>query len=119
MPFPNSELTFAFTAASILVSGGKGRLKPSAGEFLRRVKPEFAADDDFAGGVVRCTVSGSVPSASRSGMKRRQALAGSRKGKLPLPTVLRSSPTQSDPSAVGDRQSTSVRDASSPRSMAR
>ena len=33
-------------------------------------------------------------------MKRRPALAGSRKGKRSLPTVLRSSPTQSDPSAA-------------------
>jgi len=39
---------------------------------------------------------------------RRPALAGSRKGKLPLPPVLRSSPTQSDRSAAGGRQSEAI-----------
>ena len=82
-----------------------GRFGAFAGEFLRRINAEFAADGDFPGGLVCRSVSGSLQSASRSGMKRRPALAGSRKGKLPLPTVLRSSPTQSDPSAAGERQS--------------
>jgi hypothetical protein len=45
--------TFAFTAASILISGGQGRLKPSARQFLRRINAEFAADADFAGGMVQ------------------------------------------------------------------
>jgi len=47
-----SASTLAFTASSILMSGGQGRLKPSPGEFLRPVNAEFAADGDFAGGVV-------------------------------------------------------------------
>jgi len=49
------------------------------------------------------TVSGSLQSASRSGMKRRPALDGSRNR-----AVLRASPTQSDPSAAGDRQSPAI-----------
>jgi hypothetical protein len=44
--------TFAFTAASILISGGRGRLKPSPGSFFVRINAEFAAAGDFAGGVV-------------------------------------------------------------------
>ncbi len=85
-----------------------------AGEFLRRIQAEYAAEGGFTGGVLRRRVSGSLQSASRSGMNRRSALDGSRNS-----TVLRSSPTQSDPNAAGDRQDTSVRDASSLRSMAR
>ena len=34
------------------ISVGQGHLKAFAGEFLRRVDAEFAADGDFAGGVV-------------------------------------------------------------------
>ena len=34
LPFPNSALTFALTAASILMSGGQGRLKPSPANFF-------------------------------------------------------------------------------------
>jgi hypothetical protein len=33
--------TFAFTAASILMSGGQGRLKPSPGSFFVASMPEI------------------------------------------------------------------------------
>jgi hypothetical protein len=41
-PFPNSESIFAFTAASILMSGGQARLKPSPGIFLVASMPEVS-----------------------------------------------------------------------------
>jgi hypothetical protein len=34
------------------MSGGQGRLQPSPGNFFVASMPEFAADGDFAGGVV-------------------------------------------------------------------
>jgi len=49
---PSSFSTFAFTAASISISGGPGAFEVFAGEFLRCVDAEFAAADDFAGGAV-------------------------------------------------------------------
>ena len=44
--------TFAFTASSILMMGDQGALETFAGESLRRVNAEFAADGHFGGGVV-------------------------------------------------------------------
>jgi len=46
--FYKKFLHFAFTAASILISGGQDRLKPSPGSFFRRVDAEFPANGDFA-----------------------------------------------------------------------
>ena len=49
---PNSFSTFAFTAASILISGGQGRWKTFAGKFLRDMPAHLAAS-----GVSRITSS--------------------------------------------------------------
>jgi hypothetical protein len=38
---PKSFSTFAFTAASILMSGGQGRLKPSPGSYLVASMPSL------------------------------------------------------------------------------
>ena len=38
-----SLFTFAFTAASILMSGGQGRLKPSPGSFITSLQAETVA----------------------------------------------------------------------------
>ncbi|MEK7678365.1 MAG: hypothetical protein AAB676_21250 [Verrucomicrobiota bacterium] len=50
---PKNLSSFAIAAASIFMSGSDGsRPEPFAGQFLRRVKSEFAAEGHFAGGVV-------------------------------------------------------------------
>ena len=42
--FPNRALTFAFTASSILMSGGHARLKPSPGIFFVASMPSLLPD---------------------------------------------------------------------------
>jgi hypothetical protein len=50
---PPQRCALAFIAASILVSGPDvSGFEAFAGELFRRVNAEFAADGDFAGGVI-------------------------------------------------------------------
>ena len=51
--FPKCFSTFAFTVASILISGPDGSgFEAFTGNFLCRINAEFAANGNFAGGAV-------------------------------------------------------------------
>ena len=74
-----SSSTFAFTAASILMSGGQGRLKPSPGSFFVASMPSLlplaislvAWSSTSDGGAHAPRVPRSAPSLTESGVARR------------------------------------------------